>query len=417
MNKEAFLIMLNSNDVKIIRELAGKVREVAALPMQEEKRKLWRRLNGLKPVRPMVMIDQVCWNEMDLNGELTLRCTDKELRGYEQELRQTLFQWKYFPVDMVVEPFIRVPKAINNTGFGIAIEEEIVATDSTNSVVSHKFENQFQKDEDVEKIQIPSVTHNQEETDRRLKVAHELFDGSLEILPWGMEVSYALWDTLACWMGAENALYAITDKPEFVHKIADRIADGYIATIDQLEEQGLLCGPQSIIHCTGAYSDELPHEGYDPKKVRTEDIWTFGLAQILGFVSPAMFKEFEVDYISRFAKRFGLVYYGCCDPLDKKMSQVRMIPNVRKVSMSPWANKENGAKEIGKDYVFSCKPNPALLASGKFNVEVVKEDLLETKRACEKYGCSLEFILKDISTVRHEPQRIFEWARIAMSIV
>jgi len=44
--------------------LAEKQAEVAALPIQEAKRALWRKLNALQPVRPMVMIDQVCWNEM-----------------------------------------------------------------------------------------------------------------------------------------------------------------------------------------------------------------------------------------------------------------------------------------------------------------------------------------------------------------
>jgi hypothetical protein len=66
----------------------------------------------------------------------------------------------------------------------------------------------------------------------------------------------------------------------------------------------------------------------------------FGLAQMFSTVSPRMFKEFEVDYASRICERFGLVYYGCCDPLDGKMTQVRQIPNVRKVSMSPWTNQE-----------------------------------------------------------------------------
>ncbi len=60
-------------DVAVIRGLAARVAEVAALPVQEEKRALWRKLNGLRPERPMVMIDQVCWNEMNVGDELTLR--------------------------------------------------------------------------------------------------------------------------------------------------------------------------------------------------------------------------------------------------------------------------------------------------------------------------------------------------------
>ena len=55
--------------------------EIAALPAQEEKRALWRKLNGRRPDRPMVMIDQVCWNEMNVDDELTPRCRDAECRG------------------------------------------------------------------------------------------------------------------------------------------------------------------------------------------------------------------------------------------------------------------------------------------------------------------------------------------------
>ena len=184
-----------------------------------------------------------------------------------------------------------------------------------------------------------------------------------------------------------------------------------------MEQQGLLCGPQSLIHCTGAYTDELPAALYDPAKPRTKDLWMFGLAQMLSTVSPQMFKEFEVDYASRICERFGMVYYGCCDPLDHKMKEVRMIPHVRKISMSPWVNQQRGASEIGRDYVYSRKPSPADLAGTRFDAARVREDLLATRRICEKNGCPLEFILKDISTLRYEPQRLCEWARIAAEVV
>ena len=122
----------------MIRDLAARVAEIAALPAQEARRALWRKLNGLKPERPMVMIDQVCWNEMNLGDELTLRCVDPECKGYEWPLRSTLYQWKHFPVDMVVEPFILVPKAVQNTGFGMEVHEQTAVTDPTSGVVGHK---------------------------------------------------------------------------------------------------------------------------------------------------------------------------------------------------------------------------------------------------------------------------------------
>jgi hypothetical protein len=411
--------MLNAKDISILRELAACVAEIAALPVQDEKRMLWRKLNGRKPARPMVMIDQVCWNEMNIGAELTLQCADAECRGYEDYLRKTIYQWKHFPVDMVVEPLIKVPKAICNSGFGISIQEEIAIGDSTNPIVGHKYENQLQTEADLEKIRMPLVSHDTAETERRLTVAHEIFDGLLTVRSWGLDgldFYLSLWDPIAMWMGVENALYAMVDKPDFMHRLLTRMTDGYLSMLDQLEAQSLLCEPQSFIHCTGAYTDELPAPGYDANKPRTKDIWMFGLAQMLSTVSPEMFKEFEVDYTSRICARFGLVYYGCCDPLDGKMAEVRMIPNVRKVSMSPWVNQERGAAEIKGDFVYSRKPSPALLATDHFHPDQVQADLIASRNICDKYGCPLEFILKDISTVRYEPERLFEWARIAMQV-
>lgn len=408
--------MPSAHDLAVLRDLAARTAEIAALPVQEEKRALWRKLNGLRPERPMVMIDQVCWNEMNVDDELTLRCEAPECRGYEDFLRRTLFQWKHFPVDMVVEPFIRVPKAVHNTGFGVGVQEEIAVSDPTNAVVGHRFINQFVTEDDLEKLQTPRISHDPVETERRLAFAHEVFDGLLEVRAEGVDPYLSLWDPISTWMSVEGALYALADRPDYMHRLVGRMAQGYMSMLDQLEEQGLLCGPQSLIHCTGAWTDELPAPGYDPQRPRTKDLWTFGLAQMFSTVSPAMFKEFEVDYISPLCERFGLVYYGCCDPLDKKMAEVRMIPAVRKVSMSPWVDQELGAAEIGTDFVFSRKPSPAFLATDSFHGDQVREDLLTTKAICERHGCPLEFILKDISTVRYDPPRLFEWARIAMEV-
>lgn len=407
---------MTKNDRAIIRALAAEIAQIAALPVQEEKRKLWRKLNALQPDRPMVMIDQVCWNEMAIGDALRLQCVDDECRHYEEQLRRTLYQWKHFPVDCVVEPFIRVPKAVEGVGFDIHVQEETAVGDPSNSVVGHKYHNQFQTEADLEKIRSPKIHHNISETRRRLEVAHDLFDDLLEVRPHGVDPYLSLWDPISSWMSVEEALFAMIDRPDFIHRLLTRMTDAYLNMLDQLEEQGLLCSPQSIIHCTGAYTDELPAPNYNPDRPRTRDLWMFGLAQIFSSVSPKMFKEFEVDYTSRICARFGLVYYGCCDPLDGKMAEVRQLPNVRKVSMSPWVDPARGAAEIHGDFVYSCKPNPAFLASDNFDPEQVKKELRHVRTVCEKEGCPLEFILKDISTVRYDPQRLFEWARIAMDI-
>ena len=405
-----------SPDKQIIRELARQVAEIAALPVQQETIENWKALNGLKPVRPMVLIDQVAWHEMNVDGSLTVQTEDPFCREIETQLRRILYAWRHMPVDMVVEPFLRIPKVIRGTGFGIEPIEEQAITDPANDVVGHLYFDQLQTEDDLNKIGMPEVSLDLAATDRVETQAHELLDDILEVRMEGVSTMLNLWDRIVGLRGAQNALMDLAARPELIHKLMRRVTDASLSLLDQLEEQGLLAQPQSLIHCTGAYSDELPAPGYDPARPRARDVWTAGMAQIFSSVSPKMHEEFELDYVRPWYARFGLVYYGCCEPLDGKIDILRTIPNLRKISMSPWVDVEIGAERIGGDFVFSRKPSPSFLAHPAMDEEAVRSDLLETRRACERYGTPLEFILKDISTVCYEPQRLWRWAEIAMEV-
>jgi hypothetical protein len=49
--------------------------------------------------------------------------------------------------------------------------------------------------------------------------------------------------------------------------------------------------------------------------------------------------------------------------------------------------------------------------------DFIERDIRETVEQCDRYGCPVEIIMKDISTVRYKPQRLWEWADIAMRTV
>lgn len=366
----------------------------------------------------MVMIDQIPWHEMNVDDELTLQTEDPFCQGIETVLRRTLYKWRHMRADMVVEPFVYIPKAILGAGLGIERREDVAVSDPQNDVKGHYYIDQLPDEAALmDKIKMPNVTLDAEATALREEKARDIFDGILEVRMQGSAPNFAVWDRLVEWHGVENSLMDLVDRPEFVHKMLDRITTGYHLLLDQLEAQGLLAYPQSWIHCTGAFSDELPAEGYTPGHTRAKDLWTFGMAQIFVSVSPKMHKAFDIDYAVKWYERFGLGYYGCCEPLDTKIDIVRKIPNLRKISMSPWVKVERGAERIGKDFVFSRKPSPAFLATDAMDAEAVKADLEETFNACARHDTPLEFILKDISTVRYDPQRLWTWADIAMNLV
>ena len=219
------------------------------------------------------------------------------------------------------------------------------------------------------------------------------------------------------WHGIENSLIDLIDRPEFVHKLVKRLSDAFVALLDQLEDQGLLAYDMPLIHCTGAYTDELPSANFDPERPTGRDTWTMGQAQIFAAVSPAMHEEFEIEYAVPWYERFGLGYYGCCEPLHDKIDIIARLPRVRKISISPWADVPKAAKRLAGRYVMSRKPSPAFLATDSFDPDAVRADLQQTYDTAKREGCALEFILKDISTVRYEPQRLWEWEDIARSVV
>jgi hypothetical protein len=144
-------------------------------------------------------------------------------------------------------------------------------------------------------------------------------------------------------------------------------------------------------------------------------MWGCSNAQIFSEISPEMHWEFALKHDIPWLKRWGLNYYGCCEPLDGKLELLRRIPNLRKISMSPWIKIDRAAEAVGSDFVFSYKPNPALLATDDWHpgqVRATIKDVLERTR-----GCRVEIILKDVSTCRYQPQRVWEWQEIVMDLV
>ncbi len=408
---------MTAGDAEVLRDLGRQVAEIAALPDQQVTIDLWKAVNSLKLVRPMVAIDQIPWHEMNVDDELTLRTEDPFSRELETTLRRQLYQWRHMPADMVISPVLVVPKVIRHDGFGVGITEETLSTDTENDIVSHSFIDQLQEPSDAERIRMPRVWLDEALTTEREQRAEEIFDGILIVQMQGLLPSYELWDEIVQMRNPEVTLFDLADRPEFMLDIARRWSDAHLGFLDALEAQGLLGHSQALIHCTGAFTDELPAAGFDAAKPRATDLWTYGMAQIFGSVSRAMHEEFELPYATAWYSRFGLGYYGCCDPLHDKIDVIRRIPNVRKISISPWAKVDVAADRIGGDYVMSRKPSPTPLAMDAFDPEGTSRDVRRTIDECRRTGTPLEIILKDISTLRYEPQRLWEWERLVMGLV
>lgn len=404
---------LIQNDVDILRRLGTEKAQIASLAIHKEKAKLWCDLNDKKKTRPLIFIDEIPWHEMNYNDELTILCQDEWAQQIELVLRREIYQWKHMPGDMIVSNYISCPIVINDTGFGLTEDVDIVKTDNTSDVVSRHFHEQISKPEDIEKITMPVISCDHQTTQENYENMRHIFANILPVKKEGIKhIWYTPWDSLVRWWNMEKMMMDLILRPQMVHDIYERMVDNCMSRLEQLEAQGLLTLANNNIRVGSggyAYTNDLPSESAD-EPAKPSNMWGCSNAQIFSEVSPEMQWEFAVKHDLRWLEKWGLTYYGCCEPLDGKMDILRKIPNLRKISMSPWINIDNAVKQVGNDYVFSYKPSPALLAETKWDPKKVRCDLKDILEKTK--DCYVEVILKDISTVRYEPQRLWEFAEI-----
>ena len=242
-----------------------------------------------------------------------------------------------------------------------------------------------------------------------------LLDGVIPVRKRGIVHQWhSPWDQIIHWYGIEQLYTDMYDQPALVHRILGNFMKALHEVVDQQEALGML-DTSNGNHRVGSggmgITDELPPAGADPAHVRTRDQWGCSTAQIFSEVSPAMHEEFCLQYERPMMERFGLSYYGCCEPLHNKVDMLRSVRNLRKISMSPWINVDTASERVGADYVISYKPNPAHLAMEHWRPELVRDTLRDVLARTRRNH--VELILKDVTTIARQPQRLWEWATIA----
>jgi len=408
---------ISEKEKQILRELARKYAEIAASDAQAQIRKRMIAHNDLQAGRPLVWVDEVPWHEMDIDGKLRVQSEDPFAKDMEWFFRRKLFQHEYFPGDMYLENAFMLRKTIHESSDGFNVMEETRITDANNYISSHGYIDQLENEEDVERFRLQTVTADPETDARNVEMAEDILGGILPVGLRGTTIYYAPWDTISRYRGVTPILFDLADRPEHIHAIMEKYTQNGIHVIEQYEKLGLLAYDDPGIHCTPALTNDLPAKDYNGGNARLKDVWFRTMAQMFGDVSPDMHEEFDVQYSKRIADRCGMVYYGCCEPLDDKLEMLmRNYPNLRKLGVSPWANEEACAEQIGNKFVYARKPNPAYVAVNT-DADVIREETKKTVETCLKYGCPYEFVLKDISTVSYKPENLMIWDQTVREVI
>ncbi len=395
---------LSAGDRSVVRRLAEKVAGIAALPVHHHTVDLWTRLNRLGRIRPLVWIDEIPWHEMATDAHLRLVTEDPFCRRLEERLRRTIYQWEYLRGDMVVEPAFRSPLVIRDSGFGIEEEDDAVP--------------QARDAGDLEKIRTPQVELDAYATESNYQRLVNLVGDIVPVEKCGIVTSrFAPWDQFAQWWGLKQALGDLTARPGLVHEAMRRLTDAWLGRLAQWERLGVLTlttGNYRVGSGGLGYTDELPQPDFEPNNVRPLDQWGSAAAETISGASSAMHEEFALHYERRWLERFGLTYYGCCEPLDDKIDLLPSIPKLRKVSVGSRSDVARMAEATQGRYVLSIKPDPAIFADPRWGPARVRAEL---EGALDAAGeCPVEIVMRDIGTVRHEPYRLWAWAEIAMDV-
>ena len=204
-----------------------------------------------------------------------------------------------------------------------------------------------------------------------------------------------------------------------VHAFYEKMVQAWMIELDQFEAKNLLsldCNNTRIGSGGYGHSKALPGDNFNPDWVRPHNMWGCSNAQIFSDVSPEMHWEFAIEHDLKWLERWGLTYYGCCEPLAGKSHLLKRISNLRKVSCSPWNNSRQAIEELGNDYVISRKPSPAVFASKTFDPDQARREIRDFLDLAGG-SCHIEVIMKDISTVKYNPRQLWEWEQICMEEV
>jgi hypothetical protein len=402
----------SNKDAGILRDLAKQVAAIAAKPIQDERRDLWRRHNSLQRTRPLIYTRWfACAHE--IVGP-RLQCADPFFRAHEYELRQLIFQ-DGLDDDYIIEPWI-TQRATHvtppNGPWGLPYGR----IPSTEPGGAWKYDPPIKKLEDAARMVRPRHAVDEQATARNVA---RLRDAVGDI----MEVNVSRSPLYSCWNSdistdlgylrdIGQVMWDMMDNPAWLHRLVKFMSDAILSVQEEAEAAGdWRLGDHE--NQAMSYALELADPRANSRPVKRKDLWCFCAAQEMAQVSPTMHDEFILQYQLPIIEKFGLVAYGCCENLTNKIQMLRQIPNLRRIAVTPWADVRKCAEQIGEDYVLSWRPSPANMVCVQFDPDYIRRitrDALDASR-----GCHVDITLKDVQTVQGDPGRLRRWVEIVRS--
>jgi len=397
---------MSRSSLQTVRELARRVAGAAHSERNERIRRLWIEHNALRPTRPMVacrIYPPPAWEIVDPP------LADDQLERQIETLLRILRLKIDLGDDEVFEPWLSLPAVFQSpTLFGITFDLQAPKEYRGASRYCPVVEDL----EDIERIRTPDWRVDEEATAEMKGRAEEILDGILAVRIDRLRLLGANLGYYAQgFAGITELAYGMADRPAFVHALMAHLQRCIRDYLVAAERGGMLS-----LNNTGAYSasalctDDLPQPGFDGRHVRLRDLWAYTDAQEFGSISPAMTEEFLFDYTVPILGLFGLNHYGCCEAHHKKWHLVRRIPNLRRVSVSPWQDLAEAVEEMGGRATLDWRVNVANVVA-LADPDAMRAEISRGLQVAS--GCPIEIVLQDVETVYGRKDTLLNWTRVA----
>lgn len=416
---------INHHDREILRSLARRRMELAESPVNLERKEAWLRHDeGSQKSRPMVLIE-IGGVEHDKirshKDSIVLQCEGERARGMENDFRTQFYYYDVIRDDHVIEPSLAINWNVNVSNYGVEPVQH--RSEGFDGFGSRSWEHPIKDiDKDFCKLHPRTYSVDREATMARKKELEDIFGDIMPVVIrggfwWTTGLTIALIDLI----GLENLMLYMFDDPKGLHRMMAFLRDDQIAFAQWLEKEGLLTlnnADDYIGSGSMGYSRRLPQADWKPgMPVRLKDLWVLSESQETVGVGPDQFEEFIFPYQLSIVEKFGQCYYGCCEPVHNRWHVLKRFPNLARVSISPWADEGFMAREMGRKYVYSRKPNPSMISTEKFDEGAIRADIRKTLTAAAAHGCRVEIVMKDVHTVNNEPERLARWVQLAREVV
>ena len=390
---------ITREEKRTLRDLAKKQVDYANLPIMEERKQRWYAHNDLREARPMLVMEMGTFQESVLPE---LWCTSPVARFIERQLVIQITNHELIDDDKVIPDVLVVPWQIHIRQFGIDVQRT-TARDAQGRALGYATDHPI-KDlaQDFAKLK-PSEFR----VDRQATLVQKALveDAIGDILPVQIENLTLRWfltpsSKIVHLMGMERMLYALMDTPDLMRELYAFVHDQSARAVAWMEQENLLTLNNGN-HYVGAgsygFTNRLPTAQHKANgRVTPADLCVNVNSQETVGLSPKMYRELIYPTYRDIAEAFGLVYYGCCEPVHSIWEDcISQLPHLHKVSVSPWCDESFMGERLRKSQViYSRKPSPNLIGLREFDPEAYREHIAATLRAAR--GCTLEIIHRDI---------------------